>query len=235
MAPLFDPFDPDYLSDPYPSFAALRRCQPVFYSAELGYWVLSRYADVRSAFRDTTRFSAANTLAPMQQRSPTAAAILRDGYRSVPTLTNTDPPAHTRARRIANIAFTPRMVANLEPFVRDLTVRMIEERVHGSDADIVRALTWELPALVIFKILGVPDADVPRIKAWGGNRLMFLFGRSDEPMQAEVAEGMVAFWRYTEDLVRDRAARPRADFTSDLVMAEDADGQRLSHTEVATI
>jgi hypothetical protein len=235
MAPSFDPFDPEYLDDPYPTFDELRRSQPVAHNAELDYWILSRYVDVRTAFRDATRFSASNALTPMQPRSATAAAILRDGYRSVPTLTNADPPAHTRVRRLANVAFTPRMVSELEPFVRDLAVRMIEEGLHGPDVDVVHALTWELPALVIFKILGVSEEDVPQVKAWGANRLMFLFGRTDDATQAEVAEGMVAFWRYTEDLVRERSAHPRADFTSELVLAEGADGQRLTHTEVATI
>ena len=158
---------------------------------------------------DASTYSASNTLTPIQPRTPQAAAILREGYRSVPTLTNTDPPVHTRARRLANVAFTPRMVAQLEGFIRDLAVRLIEERVRGGRAasvDIVRALTWELPALVIFKILGVPDADVPRVKAGVSNRLMFLFGHTDERTQTEVAEGMVAFWCFTEDLVRARTA-----------------------------
>jgi cytochrome P450 len=91
---------------------------------------------------------------------------LREGYRSVPTLTNTDPSVHTRARRIAKIAFTPRMVAGMESFIRDLAIQLIEERLStAGEADIVRALSWELPALVIFKVLGVPDEDVPRVKA----------------------------------------------------------------------
>ena len=55
MARTFDPFGPECLADPYPAFAEFRRCQPVFFSPELDYWVLSRYADVRHAFRDTTR------------------------------------------------------------------------------------------------------------------------------------------------------------------------------------
>src|SRR5205814_1256737 len=102
-----------------------------------------------------------------------------------------------------------------EPFIRDLAVRLIKERVEsGKEGDIVRALTWELPALVIFHILGVPDEDVPRVKAWAGNRLMFMFGHTDEPTQARVAQGMVDFWRYTADLVADRTANPRADFTT---------------------
>ena len=233
--PDFDPFAPTFLADPYPYFAEYRAHTPVFYSPRLDYWVLTRYADVRAAFRDTRLYSAANALSPIQARSAEAAAIMAAGFGSVPTLTNTDPPVHTRARRIANLAFTPRMVADMEPFVRDLAVRLIEERVHDGETDVVRALTWELPALVIFHILGVPDADVPRVKAWGGNRLMFMFGHTDEPTQARVAQGMVEFWRYTADLVADRAAHPRQDFTTELVQAVDTGGERLTPAEVGTV
>jgi cytochrome P450 len=233
--PDFDPFAPAFLADPYPFFAEYQQHTPVFYSPSLDYWVLTRYADVRAAFRDTTVYSAANALSPIQPRTAEAATIMAGGFRSVPTLTNTDPPVHTRARRIANLAFTPRMVAGLEPFIRDLAVRLIEERLPAGEADIVRALTWELPALVIFHVLGVPDQDVPRVKAWGGNRLMFMFGRTDESTQATVAEGMVAFWRYTEELVADRAAHPRADFTSQLVQAVDSSGEQLAPAEVGTV
>jgi cytochrome P450 len=234
-APAFDPFGAAFLADPFPTFAHYRHLAPVFYSAALDYWILARYSDIRNALRDTTTYSASNALSPINKPAPEAAAILREGYRSVPTLTNADPPAHTRARKLANIAFTPRMVARMEDYIRDLAVHFIEERVHGPEVDIVSALTWELPALVIFKILGVPDLDVPRVKAWGGNRLLLMFGRIDESEQTDVAEGMVAFWRYTEDLIRDRAAHPRDDFTSEFVHATDANGQRLEPNQVATI
>ena len=234
-APHFDPFDPTFLADPYPFFADYRDRHPVFYATVLEYWVLARYTDVRATFRDTTRYSAANALSPIQPRTSRAAEIMAAGFGSVPTLTNTDPPIHTRARRIANIAFTPRMVASMEPFIRELAIRLIEERLQGGQADIVRALTWELPALVIFKVLGVPDEDVPRVKSWAGNRLVFMFGRTDAPTQEQVAEGMVAFWRYTEALVADRAANPRQDFTTELVQAVDAEGEQLKPAEVATV
>ena len=233
--PAFDPFGAEFLADPFTAFADYRRHAPAFYSEALNYWVLSRYVDVRNALRDSTTYSASNALSPIHPPSPSAMEILRSGYRSVPTLTNADPPAHTRARRLANMAFTPRMVARMESFIRDLAVKFIEERVVGAEIDIVSALTWELPALVIFKILGVPDEDVAQVKAWGGNRLLFMFGRIDESEQTEVAEGMVAFWRYTEELIRDRTAQPRDDFTSELVQATDAEGTRLEPNQVATI
>lgn len=235
-SPEFDPFSSAFLSDPYPWFARYRAEAPVFYSPALDYWVLARYEDVRTAFRDTAAYSAANALSPIQPPCPRAAAALRDGgFRSVPTLTNTDPPVHTRARRIANAAFTPRLVARMEPFVRELAVQMIEERLQGGRADFVRALSWELPALVIFKVLGVPDEDVPRVKEGSSNRLLFMFGRSGEEQQVQIAEGMAAFWRYTEELAADRRERPRDDFTSELVRTLDLEGRPLSQQEAATV
>jgi cytochrome P450 len=234
--PEFDPFDPAFLADPYPRFAGFRVHSPAFYSPALDYWVLARYRDVRAAFRDTVAYSAANALSPIQPPCPRALATLRDGgFRSTPTLTNTDPPVHTRARKIANAAFTPRLVAQLEGFVRDLAGRLIEERLPGGQADFVRAVSWELPALVLFAVLGVPDEDIPRVKEGSSNRLLFMFGRADEDEQVRIAEGMAAFWRYCEALATDRRERPRGDFTSELVHALDAAGQPLSQQEVSTV
>ena len=64
-SPAFDPFAPAFLADPYPWYTRYRERHPVFYAPELDYWVLSRYHDVRTAFRDTAVYSAANTLAPI--------------------------------------------------------------------------------------------------------------------------------------------------------------------------
>ena len=69
-------------------------------------------------------------------------------------------------------------------------------------------LTWELPALVVFHILGVPPEDVASVKAGSANRLLFMFGRPGEAEQAEIAEGMATFWRYCEALAEDRRAQP---------------------------
>src|SRR5438094_1606521 len=104
----FDPFAPAFLADPYPWFARFREQHPVFYTPKIDYWVLSCYRDVEAAFRDTAIYSAANALSPITPVCPHAQATLRDGgFRSVPCLTNADPPVHTRTRRIANLAFTP--------------------------------------------------------------------------------------------------------------------------------
>jgi hypothetical protein len=224
------------LADPYPEFARFLERQPVFWSDELAYWVVSRHADARRVLRDYQSFSAANTLAPITPPCPAATRALADGgLRSIPTLTNVDPPAHTRSRRIAQAAFSPRRVSEIEPFVRRLVRRFVDERLHDRQAEIVSALTWELPALVIFEILGVPPSDVAAVKEGSANRLLFMFGRASEAEQIDSATGMAAFWRYCEALAEDRRAAPRQDFTSDLVHTPDQTGVPLTQQEVSTI
>jgi cytochrome P450 len=232
----FDPFSGPTLADPYPRFAELVERRPVFWSDELQYWVVSRHADVRRVLRDHESFSAANALAPITPPCPAAARALSEGgFRSIPTLTNVDPPAHTRTRRIAQAAFSPRRVAEMEPFVRGLVRRFIDERLHDRQAEVVAALTWELPALVIFAILGVPPADIAAVKQGSAHRLLFMFGRASEAEQVDIATGMAAFWRYCEALAEDRRAAPRQDFTSDLVHTPDQGGLPLIQQEVSTI
>ena len=211
---LFDPFGDSFLEDPYPHFAQHVRDQPVFYAEDLGYWVISRHGDCRRALREFVTFSASNALAPVTVPCPAARAALADGgFRSIPTITNVDPPAHTRTRRIAQAAFTPRRVAQMEPVVRQLVRDYLHRHQLVGRSDIVAELTWELPALVLFHILGVPASDITEVKEGAKTRLSFMFGRATEDEQAAIAAGMTRFWRYCEDLADDRRARPRATTT----------------------
>jgi hypothetical protein len=232
----FDPFSESHLSDPYAFFAEARAATPVFYSTRLKYWVVTRYNDIRQIFENPRLFSASNALSPLKPACPATERILADGdFNPVPTLTNVDPPVHTRVRRLANVAFKPRRVAAMEPFIRDLVVKFGEERLARGSADLIRDFAWELPALVIFRILGVPDEDVPRIKAGAESRILFMFGHPSDEEQCRLARGMAAFWRYAEELVEARAREPREDFTSDLLLARDGELPALTHPEVATI
>jgi cytochrome P450 len=233
---VYDPFAPEFVADPYPFYARYRRESPVFFSPALDYWVLTRYHDVRTAFRDTTDYSASNVLAPFRPLPPRAAAVMSGGgFRSVPTLPNADPPAHTRVRKMVTAAFTPRLVNQMESFIRELAVRFIEERMTGGSVDIIRAMTWELPALVIFEVLGVPDRDIEQVKAWSATRAQFQFSDTDEDEQVRMATELVAFWHYTEDLIAERREEPREDFTSQLLTTVDDDGLPLLPDEIATL
>ena len=232
----FDPLGAEYLADPYPFLATAAAAAPVFYCKSIDHWVVTRYHDIRHIFRTPTLFSAANANSPLRPPCPMAAKALEEGgFKSVPTLANVDPPAHTRVRKIANVAFTPKRVAEMEPFVRELTVKFCNERLRDGHADIVRDFAWALPALVLFRILGVPDDEVARVKEGSWSRILFTYGLPSESEQVRAAEGLAAFWRIAESLVRDRMTSPRQDFVSDLINAKDSEGKGLATEQAATV
>jgi cytochrome P450 len=232
----FDPLSAEYLADPYPFLAAAAAAAPAFYCESIDHWVVTRHHDIRHIFRTPTLFSAANANSPLRAPCPMAAKALEEGgFKSVPTLANVDPPAHTRVRKIANVAFTPKRVAEIEPYVRELTVRFCNERLCDGHADIVRDLAWALPALVLFQILGVPDDAVERVKEGSWSRILFTYGLPSESEQVRAARGLAAFWRIAENLVQDRIANPRQDFVSDLVNAKDPEGKGLAIEQAATV
>src|SRR4051795_11259774 len=119
-----DPFD---IANPFDFYARVRAEEPVFFSEELGYWVVTRYEDVYAIFKDPATFSSENTQAPYKPRPPEVQRILDDGeFRAYSGLSARQPPDHTRLRGFINKAFTPRRVATLEPEIRELTVGMID-------------------------------------------------------------------------------------------------------------
>src|SRR4029077_14770316 len=88
---------------------------------------------------------------------------------------------------------------------------------------------------VIFRVLGIPDEDVARVKAGAESRLLLMWGRPNEDEQIRLVQGRAAFWRYAETLVASRAEHRRDDFTSDLLLARDGDLPALNHQEVTQI
>ena len=125
----------------------------------------------------------------------------------------------------------------MEPFVRELTGRFLKERLSSGRADLVRDLAWDLPALVIFRVLGVPDEDVARVKAGAESRLLLMWGRPTEDEQVRLARGMAAFWRYAEALVASRAGYSRVTILPrrPSFMARDGDLPALNPQEVTQI
>ena len=236
FSPAFNPFAEAYLDDPYPQFGSLRASTPAFYAAEIDHWVVTRYRDIKQIFQSPRLFSAANALNPIKPFCPEAQRVLSgQGFAPVPSLPNNDPPSHTRIRRLANVAFTPRRVAQMETFVRDLVRRFLDSRFDSGHADFIRDLAWELPALVVFRVLGIPDDDVIRVKAGSESRLLMMWGRPSDEEQVRLARGMGDFWNYSAGLVQARSAEPRDDLTSDLLAARAGDEATLSHAEVTTV
>lgn len=232
----FKPFSLEYRTDPYPILNEIREAAPVFYDAGLGHWVVTRYADVRLILMNTSNYSAVNAIEPLTKLCPHAAATLEEGgYAAVPALTNLDPSGHTHHRRLANAAFTSKRVAALEPFIRELTRRFCEERFHDGEADLVCDLTWALPALVLFRILGLPESDLIRVKEGSRYRGIFIYGQPTEDEQIDAASKLASFWQYAAGLIEARSQCPGDDFISALVQARnEGDNHALLTRQEAT-
>ena len=235
VSQLSSAFDPLDLRDPFPLLAQARREQPVFYSPDIDYWIVTRHADIKAIFRDHDTFTAANTITPIVPFSRAVQEMLADGdYCPQPVLSNNVPPSHTRIRALVNRLFTPRRMKGFAPAIRDIAERGIS-RLHGrAPLDIVSALTLEYPAFVLFHVLGVPEADVPRVKAWAGNRIKLYYGKPSADEQIAMTRQLVPFWRYVVELVAHKARSPGDDLTSDLIRMRAGDDAVLTLNEIAS-
>jgi len=230
----FDPLAADYLADPYPILSAVRSETPAFYSPGTDLWVVTRYADIDAIFKDPLTYSAAITQAPVFPLAARAQEILAAGFNATKTMSNCDPPKHTRIRAYNVRAFSARRIAVLEPRVRAKASELAAAIAPGA-VDLVSALTYPLPAYMIFTLIGFPDADTEMLKGWCGNRMAFSWGKPAPEEQVEIAENMVRYWRYCEEFVAATVRDPRDDFTSDLIRVHLDDPAALSLDEITSI
>lgn len=236
LAELYDPFRDPILDDPYPFFARARAATPAFFSPRLNYWVITRYADVRSVLRDTKSFSAANVLDTIKPLCPHARNVMvTSGVRPPPALTNNDPPSHTRIRRVANEAFTRDRIAQMEPYIRQLVRAALDRAFTEGQADIIAGLAWELPAQVILKVIGLSESEVSRVKLAAKNRLLFNWGEPSDEQQTQLAKETIALWHFIKEFIASRVAHPKDDFTSDLLRAKENGTPIVSEDEVGSI
>ncbi|MCA1750419.1 MAG: cytochrome P450 [Flavobacteriales bacterium] len=229
----YKPFD---LTDPFPFYKKVRETCPIFYSEELGYYVVSKYEDIKAIFGNWQAFSSENAQSPSKPIAQKAKALMDSaGLVGLSGLSGRIPPDHTRIRRIVSMAFNLARIKKLEPAIREIAIRMIEEMKDGkSEAELVSALAYDLPALVIFKLLGVPDSDVDQVKSWAESRLLLTWGDLDEDAQMMHAENMIRYWNYCQKLVSDRKTTMQDDLAGDLVTLQ-AEGHEITDREIAAI
>lgn len=236
VAKELDPFGPAYLADPFAVFARARHEGRVFYSEELGQWLVTRYDDIRAVLRDTRHYSADNATKPLQPLPPEAlAALARADFRPRRVLVDNDPPDHVRIRRHVNKAFNARRLQLLEPDIRELARRHIAAFADASEIDFVRALAWPLPALVIFRLFGVPEDRLELIKRGSRDRVTLTDGKAAGAELQQAAEGVGAFFAYCREIITDRMGDLRDDFPSDLIRSGQGDETAPDFDELVTI
>jgi pimeloyl-[acyl-carrier protein] synthase len=223
----FNPMDPEFLADPYPTYHRLRTEDPVHYSP-LDFWVLTRYEDVVAVLRD-----------PRFVKEPLAAFIAARFGVTVPvgmglSMLDRDPPDHTRLRSLVSKAFTPRVVEGLRPRIQRIVDDLITRAEQAGSMDLIEEFAYPIPVNVICEMLGVPVEDHERFKGWSldiarGLDSVLLPPESDIPRRSGAARHALS--DYFRGLIAERRAAPRGDLLSALIAAEEA-GDKLSEDEL---
>ncbi len=228
----FNPVAPGFLQDPYPTYRALRETAPVSWSPLLDSWVLTRYADVDAVLMDprssANRRNGKNRFVEMMEKQ----AEQMGPFSRAQTMLTSDPPEHTRLRRLVSKAFTPRAVEDLRPRIQSIVDHLLDEIAKKGETDAVMDLAYPLPVIVIAEMLGVPPEDRDRFKHWSDTIVATLGGPFVAPEALQ--RGRVAIEElaeYMSHVIADRRQNPRDDLISGLIAAEEQ-GQVLSEEEI---
>lgn len=235
--PVHHGYQPFAQDDPFPSYAALRSESPVHFDERVGYWVVTRYDDVKAVFEDWQTFSSENAQAPVRERGHAATQIMLDGgFTAYSGLSARVPPDHTRIRKIVSRAFTPRRYKVLEPAIRANVVRLLGELLVRTDhrGDLVADLAYEVPTTTILTLIGADTAQVDTYKRWSDSRAAMTWGDLSDEEQVPHAHNLVDYWQECQRLVTEAHGEERDSLVGDLVRAQ-AEGAEISDHEIASI
>ena len=226
-ADFLDLTDPSVVADPYPHLARLRAVAPVAWHSGLGTWVATSHEACGAVLRDRRLGRVFRPRTP-QSDWETFNWLHAD------SILDSEPPKHTRLRRLVAGAFGRGHVARLAPRIEQLAQQLLDGAApEGSagDFDVLASYAEPLPVLVIAELLGVPEADREPLRPWSQAIVkMYEVGRTPA-QEAEARRASAEFSDYVEALAADRARHPGDDLLTDLVQARDG-GDRLSAREL---
>lgn len=227
---------PDQRLYPFEFYARMRRFNPVVYDERKNVWGVFRYTDVHAILADYTTFSSA----PQKLDSPslssseankntTAAAFQR------PSLLQSDPPYHRILRGVIASAFTPMIIAKLEPHIENVANETLDQVIEKGRMDLIDDLAYPLPVTIIAELLGVPIEDRNLFRGWA-DRIVSSTGddmNDDHGRAKNIAQIVDEMDSYFSAIVEERIRSPREDLITNLIKAQ-ADGRHLSKDEILT-
>jgi cytochrome P450 len=228
----FNPFDPEFRKNPYPTYHRLLIEDPVQQSP-LGGLILSRYADCVSLLRDpraSSDFRKSDAFRDQVAAQGLDYDVLLAENRPFLFL---DPPDHTRLRSLVTKAFTPRVVEGLRPRIAQIVNDLLDTALERGQMDVMEDFAYPLPVTIICDMLGVPVEDNVRFREWTKEAARSLDPEELLPPDEAAARQRTfdAFQAYFEDLVAKRRAAPKEDLLSALIAAED-EGKKLTKEEL---
>ncbi|MEU3355407.1 cytochrome P450 [Streptomyces sp. NPDC037389] len=224
----FDVTNPLFKADPHEFYARLRESGPAHRVYLPGYgdvWLITTYADARAVLADP-RLSKDPVNVPEALRKAMVEAGGQDNFQLMAHMLNSDPPDHTRLRKLVVRAFTARRVRELRPRIQEITDALLDEVVAKGSADLIDDLAFPLPITVICELLGVPTADQEDFRRWTS-----ILVSEDEELLPQLQDAFDQLNAYMTDLVGRKHTEQDDGLLSALVSVAE-DGDSLTDAEV---
>lgn len=215
----------DVRANPYPFYEQLRVQDPVHWDEELGFWVLTRFADIESLYLDERFSRAQGLMRGFDRLSIEHQRLAAPVYHSFSkTVFYADPPYHTHLRGMMNNAFTPRRVETLRPVIQRLVDELLDAAQTSGGMDVVRDFAYPLPVMVIAELLGLPVQDRAKFKKWSDDLFAILGTMKKSPhLMERAAHSLEEMTGYVTTLSRKKREDPRDDLLSALLAVVDDD------------
>lgn len=229
--------DPEIQKCPFGAYRQLHQEAPVHVDPVTGFYVLTKYADVRQATMDTTRFSSRAGQISVRD-SPAAAEVRRiyqeRGWMPVHTLVNNDPPDHTRFRALVDKAFLIGKVRALEPYITQVVDELIDEFIDSGRTDFMASFGVALPLIVFCHELGIPRDEIHKLKHWSEVLLEQMNPVLTPEREIELTHEVCDLEQFLAAKAEEYRQQPANNILSDLVHAE-VNGEKLDMAELVSV
>jgi cytochrome P450 len=220
----FNPWDPAFRANPYPHYKPLLAGPPRILDLFGPTAMVTRYADVTTVLRDHAHFSSVRPRDPSEPPNEGPFAGAR-------TILFSDPPMHTRLRRLVSRDFTPRRIREMEPRVREIASDLIDAAARRGELEVMSGVANALPVMVIAEMLGVPPDHYEQFKHWSDTVVSGDNTLPGTPLPEEFHTATKALRNYFAEEIERRRKLPGTDLVSALVAAHD-DAEALDAEEL---
>ena len=225
----------DYIDNPYKTYNLMRSHKPILFSQTTRLHWVTKMEFAQEMLRDK-RFSVDDRKYPIAEKrrkefKKAGREIMLEQFEN-PSMLKLDPPDHSRIRKLVQYGFTNRYITSLEPEIKKIIEDCLD-KVHNQDSfDLIEDLAKPLPAIVIAKMMGLPNEDLDQFQAWSEDLLVGVggIGTSKEDIKKS-GDAYEALIRYFEEIILSRKTSPGDDFIGKLIQAEES-GDKLNVKEM---
>lgn len=232
---------PKTIRDFFTFYEKLQQQEPLFYLDDFygmgGVWVAFHHDDVVAILKDPRFIKDMRKFSPLHEKKPGSngqnpgVSKMMEWVSNMPNMLSVDPPDHTRLRRLASKAFTPRMIESLRPRIQQISDELLDTVQEDGKMDLIANFAYPLPIIVISEMLGISAADRDKFRYWTQK----IMNATDPSQWDDVTTILDEFIYYIESLLTEKRKHPSNDLMSALVQAQEQEDQLSEKELLSTI